>query len=406
MSFLGNALSVAGPLVGSAALPGLGTVAGIAGSKLLGSGISALGSSVNQSSDRAYAQQLWNQQNAFNDPSQQVKRLTKAGLNPNFILGNASGASGNAQTMPDSVKVSDSNSNNHSMDAVASMMNSFAQADLTRAQTDKTKADTAFVEANKTKMLDYDMPNVAASTENILANTKRTDADTSLINLQSEAQAWTNRLNYSLQEPKMRAEIENLVSQTVNNQEQRELIKSNVTLVAQQILETAARTTNINMDTEQTRRLLPLLAGKLSAESSLISANKSSVDLSNANESDLLKFNRSHVNENVPNTNRNYNLINMIRSNAANAKQAGVNADWSNFNQYWNKATDVTSSVSDLGGAYTNYKNMGNKANQGEVRNELFRQQLYSPSVQRTDHFDADGSHTGHHVTTSRRYNH
>ena len=278
MSLLGNIAQVAGPLVGSAALPGLGTVAGIAGSKILGGGISALGSTLNQQSDRNYAQQLWNQQNAYNDPSAQVKRLTKAGLNPNFILGNASGASGNATSMPDNVKVSDSNSNNHALDSVASMMSAFAQADLARAQADKAKADAAYTEANKTKLLDYDMPNTAANTANINANTKRTEADTSLTNLQAEAQDWTNKINFTLQEPKMRAEIENLASQTVNNQEQRKLIQQNVKLVAQQVLESAARTANYKMDTAQMKKLLPLIAGKLSADTALVNANTTSAE--------------------------------------------------------------------------------------------------------------------------------
>lgn len=43
---------------------------------------------------------FWNLQNEYNDPSAQMARLRKAGLNPNLIYGsNASGASGNAESI-------------------------------------------------------------------------------------------------------------------------------------------------------------------------------------------------------------------------------------------------------------------------------------------------------------------
>lgn len=43
---------------------------------------------------------FWNLQNEYNDPSAQMQRLRKAGLNPHLIYGsNASGASGNAEAI-------------------------------------------------------------------------------------------------------------------------------------------------------------------------------------------------------------------------------------------------------------------------------------------------------------------
>ena len=364
MSLL-TSLASAAPAIGTAIAPGLGTVGGAI--------VSGIAGSVSKYADQQNAQQLWNKTNEYNSPSAQVARLKKAGLNPNFILGNG-GVSGNAQSQPSTVITNDSSTQNKSIDAAASVMNMMAQADLYRAQ-------AAFTEANKTKLIDYDMPNTAADTEFINANIKRTEADTSLTNLQAEAQDWTNKVNFMLQEPKMRAEIENISSQTVNNIEQRKLIQSNVKLVAQQVLETAARAANIKMDTAQMQKLLPLIAGKLSADTALVNANTTSTALSNQNEFDILKFNRTPANKKVPNTNRNYNLINMLRTNASNAKAAGVNADWSNFNQYWNKATDVSNSVSQLGGAAANFKNVQNNAHNGEVRNDLFRQQLNRTTV-------------------------
>lgn len=40
--------------------------------------------------------EMWNMQNAYNTPAQQVKRLRQAGLNPNLLYGNGSAATGNA----------------------------------------------------------------------------------------------------------------------------------------------------------------------------------------------------------------------------------------------------------------------------------------------------------------------
>ena len=114
MSFLGNLLGVAGKA--ASLIPGVGT---LGGAVLSGFG-SALGSSVNQADDRDYSMQLWNAQNAYNAPSAQADRLRKAGLNPNMLMG--PNVAGQATTMPDTVKVSDSNSNNHDLDSILAMM--------------------------------------------------------------------------------------------------------------------------------------------------------------------------------------------------------------------------------------------------------------------------------------------
>ena len=66
MSLLGNLLGVAGKA--ASLVPGIGTL----GSAVLSGFGSALGSSLNQEDDRSYSQQLWDSQNAYNDPSAQV----------------------------------------------------------------------------------------------------------------------------------------------------------------------------------------------------------------------------------------------------------------------------------------------------------------------------------------------
>lgn len=44
--------------------------------------------------------EMWNMQNAYNDPSAQRQRMEDAGYNPNMIAGGGSGAAGNAGSLP------------------------------------------------------------------------------------------------------------------------------------------------------------------------------------------------------------------------------------------------------------------------------------------------------------------
>ncbi len=44
--------------------------------------------------------EMWNRQNAYNSPTEQMKRYQEAGLNPNMIYGSGSSSAGNATQMP------------------------------------------------------------------------------------------------------------------------------------------------------------------------------------------------------------------------------------------------------------------------------------------------------------------
>jgi hypothetical protein len=59
------------------------------------------GNRANQKRADQYNQAQWNRQNEYNDPSAQMARLRKAGLNPNLIYGSSSaGATGQASPAP------------------------------------------------------------------------------------------------------------------------------------------------------------------------------------------------------------------------------------------------------------------------------------------------------------------
>lgn len=320
MSLLGNIVSGIGSV--ASLVPGIGNLAG-AGLNALGG---ALGASINQADDRSYAQQLWDKQNAYNDPSAQVERLKKAGLNPNMVFGQV-GSSGSATTMPDSVKVSDSNSQNHFMDQLSSMMMIQANTANINAQAEKAKADAHLADVNAKKLGGVDTSNVEASTANLTA-------DANLKRSQFVAQDMTNRINATLQEPRMSAEIANLVSQTLKNNADRDLAKKNLTKVAQDIIESAARTANYKIQTYQMSRLTPLLAAKLGAEIDLTDANTTGVGYDNALKGEDYKFRNTPVDK-YGRYSYTRNLGNMVRNFHFGEQQL----DYKSYP--WKKLTDM-----------------------------------------------------------------
>lgn len=88
MGFLKGSLGSLGTIVGTV---GGGLLAGPAGAVVGGSVLGALGTAYSQ--DYLSRQEmnrniaLWNMQNAYNTPAEQMKRFKEAGLNPNLIYG-------------------------------------------------------------------------------------------------------------------------------------------------------------------------------------------------------------------------------------------------------------------------------------------------------------------------------
>lgn len=87
--------------------------------------------------------QFWNMQNAYNDPSSQMKRLEAAGLNPNLVYGN--GATTEAASL--SPKSASSASINPSRLDLGSVMQQTLALSQMKSQIDKTKAETDAVKA-------------------------------------------------------------------------------------------------------------------------------------------------------------------------------------------------------------------------------------------------------------------
>ena len=73
-----------------------GIIAG--GASLASSGLSAGTAFRQQRLANEYNLDMWNRQNAYNTPAEQMRRLQEAGLNPNLMYGQ--GNVGNAPTAP------------------------------------------------------------------------------------------------------------------------------------------------------------------------------------------------------------------------------------------------------------------------------------------------------------------
>lgn len=108
--------------------------------------------------------ELWNMQNAYNTPSEQVKRLREAGLNPNLMYGNGSAATGMADSVtsadipgtPGTIPYDFSQASNGIADSIARyqswQMNSLNMQKV-QAERENIMANTMYQNAMKDKTL-------------------------------------------------------------------------------------------------------------------------------------------------------------------------------------------------------------------------------------------------------------
>lgn len=82
-----------------------GAIAG--GGSVLSSLIGAGTAFIQQKKANQFNVDMWNRQNLYNSPREQMKRLQEAGLNPNLIYGNGSAGTGNAGNAPQFEKLSE-----------------------------------------------------------------------------------------------------------------------------------------------------------------------------------------------------------------------------------------------------------------------------------------------------------
>lgn len=250
--FLGKIASAAAPVVGTALMPGLGTLAG----GLIGSGISGLGSQASVEDDRNYQQQLWDKQNAYNTPAAQKQRMLDAGLNPNIATAAGSLTSGSAAAPVSSVP--GQTDPNKSLDFLASMMNAMVNMNLMNSQ--KNLNDSA-ANLNNSKVI------TESTQQNLnLSESDKNVASTALIKLQSINQDIENNLLQTYGGQQKAAEINSLVTQAAKNEADAKLTLKNIDVAASQIVRNYAEAHNLNVNSKQVLELLPYAKSNLAAQ--------------------------------------------------------------------------------------------------------------------------------------------
>lgn len=102
---------------------------------------------------------LWQMQNAYNSPVEQMKRLEQAGLNPNLVYGN--GTVANSSSAPSSSNVQSWNPRPVQFD-IGEQVGRIAQVNLLKAQAENVRQDSI---------------NKAAQTQGIIAGSSKSSLD-------------------------------------------------------------------------------------------------------------------------------------------------------------------------------------------------------------------------------------
>lgn len=161
----------------------LTTAAALAGAQILGSAANSISQGNMNRKNRAFSREMynqqysdnidfWNMQNSYNDPQQQMQRLQNAGLNPNLVYGQNSGAaSGQASPIntPDvqNTQYRSPEWGNGLSTAGLTYMNAMYDFDIKQAQLDNLKKD------GDTKIEEAALKR--AQQLNLTANTNTTD---------------------------------------------------------------------------------------------------------------------------------------------------------------------------------------------------------------------------------------
>lgn len=175
---------------------GLGAVALAGGMNLAGDAFNAWanynGSKKLMQRQFEYNKAMWEMNNEYNKPINQMSRLQEAGLNPHLVYGNG-GASATAQ-MGSSTGIGNFHGANFDFNPLAdlasyqSVLNLREQNEKIAAETENVKEDTNQKRLNGKAQRDL-MAKQGINTE---ANTRRTDADTVNLNEQAFSNSFSN----------------------------------------------------------------------------------------------------------------------------------------------------------------------------------------------------------------------
>ena len=174
-----------------------------------------------EEASRRHNLRMWNMQNAYNHPLQQMQRLEDAGLNPNLIYGGSTGAAvGNAGSQPAPAKAARFNLDNP--------MSAYMQTSVQQAQTANldqgavlkaTQAIKTAEEAKLTKtnrnLLDKNFKSLVTQEENKALQSVLTSQKLSSEVKRAATEAQTAIINKGIQSSK--AEVEKLKATLAKN---------------------------------------------------------------------------------------------------------------------------------------------------------------------------------------------
>ena len=98
--------------------------------------------------NRKFAEKMWNLQNEYNSPTQQMQRLKAAGLNPHLVYGNGATATSQSPVSMNNTEHTQSNFGEVASNYITNRLtarqekNAIAQNDNINADTEKKRAET------------------------------------------------------------------------------------------------------------------------------------------------------------------------------------------------------------------------------------------------------------------------
>lgn len=215
--------------------------------------------------NRQFAVDMWNKQNEYNLPTNQMQRLRDAGINPHLAYSNGQPMNtSNAPATPSGVgSMPQGIAPQMNIGEIFNALMTKAQIKQMEAQTEKTIAEKEEVEArtegigkdNKVKDIE-----LTHKEREILANIGVTEGQIDIIKSNLE----TAKIN----DEKLRKEIENIETNTAKTKQEKENLEKNLLLIGAQVL-------NILEDTElkkAQRGLVDIQKGNVQQQTKLLLA--------------------------------------------------------------------------------------------------------------------------------------
>lgn len=221
--------------------------------------------SVENERNRQFALDMWNKQNEYNLPTNQMQRLRDAGINPHLAYSNGQPMNtSNAPASPTGIgSMPQGIAPQMNIGEVFNALLTSAQVKNMNAQTEKTLAEKKEVES-RTQGIDKDNKvkdiELTYKEREILANIGVTEGQIDTIK--------SNLETAKITDDKLRKEIENIEANTAKTKQEKENLEKNLVLIGAQVL-------NILEDTElkkAQRGLVDIQKGNVQQQTKLLLA--------------------------------------------------------------------------------------------------------------------------------------